>query len=142
MNISIQTRQLVRQRAGDCCEYCLMPQSGGTVTFHVDHIVPRKHGGLDVAENLCLACYQCNGYKGADIAGYAPDTGELTRLYHPRSDQWNDHFLLHEDGIIAGKTAEGRVTSEILRFNTDRRIEQRLILIEVDFYPCLPPTED
>ena len=32
--------------------------------FHIDHIVPRKHGGTDHRENLQLLCGHCNSRKG------------------------------------------------------------------------------
>ena len=32
--------------------------------FHLDHIVPRSKGGLDIDENLQLLCAACNGRKG------------------------------------------------------------------------------
>ena len=59
------TRAFVRQRAGNCCEYCGLPQeSEAFFTFHIEHIVARQHGGGDGAENLALACYHCNLHKG------------------------------------------------------------------------------
>lgn len=33
------TRDLVCRRARDGCEFCLLPQAAGVLTFHVDHIV-------------------------------------------------------------------------------------------------------
>jgi 5-methylcytosine-specific restriction endonuclease McrA len=30
----------------------------------VDHIVPLAAGGSSTSENLCLACYRCNEFKG------------------------------------------------------------------------------
>jgi 5-methylcytosine-specific restriction endonuclease McrA len=51
------TERLVRQRAGGRCEYCRLPQEVSPIVFEVDHIVARKHGGADEAENLCLACF-------------------------------------------------------------------------------------
>jgi 5-methylcytosine-specific restriction endonuclease McrA len=50
------TRRLVRERAGDRCEYCLHPQEYSETTHHVDHIVARQHLGGDVPSNLALAC--------------------------------------------------------------------------------------
>lgn len=42
------TRRLVRERAQDQCEYCRLSQEVQPyVIFHVEHIVPRKHGGSD-----------------------------------------------------------------------------------------------
>jgi hypothetical protein len=46
--ISPDLRRLVRQRAGDRCEYCRLPQEGQEATFHLDHVVnlfnPRNDG--------------------------------------------------------------------------------------------------
>lgn len=33
----------------------------------VDHIVPRRHGGSDVVDNLQLLCSACNSTKGTGI---------------------------------------------------------------------------
>ena len=38
-------RELVRKRADHRCEYCRLPQRAVDVTFHVEHIVARQHGG-------------------------------------------------------------------------------------------------
>jgi hypothetical protein len=40
----------------------------------------------------------------------------LTRLYHPRTDQWTDHFEWHGVTLV-GKTAVGRTTVEVLAIN-------------------------
>ena len=60
--------------------------------FHVEHIVPRKHKGGDDLGNLCLCCQHCNLHKGANLSGLDPATGQLTRLFHPREDIWEEHF--------------------------------------------------
>jgi len=39
------TSQLVRQRAGQRCEYCRLPQQHSALRFHIEHIVARQHGG-------------------------------------------------------------------------------------------------
>ena len=88
MTLPKAVRQLVRNRAGNCCEYCRLPAAAGAVPFHVDHINPVKHGGSDDTDNLCLACYKCNAHKGHDLVGFDPQTGELTRLYHPHEQRW------------------------------------------------------
>ena len=39
-------RELVRSRAGNRCEYCLLKQEHlPFASFQVEHIIPRKHGG-------------------------------------------------------------------------------------------------
>lgn len=49
--------QEVRQRAGDACEYCRMPQAYyPTVPFPIDHVIARQHGGPTVPANLALSC--------------------------------------------------------------------------------------
>jgi hypothetical protein len=38
-------RRLVRERAGDRCEYCLIPESASFAPHWIDHVVAEKHGG-------------------------------------------------------------------------------------------------
>ncbi|MAU10626.1 MAG: HNH endonuclease [Anaerolineaceae bacterium] len=111
MAIPERFRQSVRERANNCCEYCRLPEAAGTLPFHVDHIIPVKHGGTDDLDNLCLACFKCNAHKSHDLAGFDPETGELTRLYHPRKQTWKDHFVLRDDMYIQGLTPMERVSS-------------------------------
>ena len=68
-----------------------MPQSCDPLPFGVDHIKARYHHGATTAGNLALACFSCNTFKASHAAGYDPDSGELTRLFSPRTDVWNDH---------------------------------------------------
>ena len=137
MTLAKAVRQLVRNRAGNCCEYCRLPATAGTVPFHVDHIKPVKHGGLDDTDNLCLACYKCNAHKGHDLVGFDPQTGELTRLYHPREQRWEEHFTIQADMRIQGLTSQGRTTVRILQMNDEDRLENRQLLAEIGEYPCL-----
>ena len=39
------TRRLVLRRAGSRCEYCRLPQHAVDLTFHVEHIIAKQHGG-------------------------------------------------------------------------------------------------
>ena len=90
--ISSALRKLVKERAGDRCEYCGLHQDHSVMSFHVEHIIPRQHGGASVSENLALACPGCNLHKGPNLTGIDPDTGEVSRLFHPRQDVWQEHF--------------------------------------------------
>jgi 5-methylcytosine-specific restriction endonuclease McrA len=68
--VDAKTRTLVWRRAGSRCEYCWVHQDDfDFFTFHVEHIIPRQHGGSDRAENLCLACRECNSAKGTNLTG-------------------------------------------------------------------------
>lgn len=49
------------KRAKFRCELCGV--SAEERALEVDHIVPRKHGGEDVLENLQALCYRCNSTK-------------------------------------------------------------------------------
>jgi 5-methylcytosine-specific restriction endonuclease McrA len=100
------TSQFVRQRAGYRCEYCHLPQEFSGLRFHVEHIVARQHRGGDTTDNLALACPECNLHKGTNLNGVDPDTGKVTPLFHPRRDNWEDHFTL-VDGCIGGETPVG-----------------------------------
>jgi HNH endonuclease len=117
-------RQLVRQRADSRCEYCGLIQEQEPLPFHIEHIVPRQHGGTDQEGNLALACHHCNLHKGPNLAGLDPQTGGLTPLFHPRRDKWQDHFA-RRAGEISGLTAVGRATVRLLKMNENGRIELR-----------------
>lgn len=53
-------RALVWRRAASRCEYCRLAQTDTPFrTFHIDHIVPRKHDGSEDPDNLALACDRC-----------------------------------------------------------------------------------
>ncbi len=122
MTISSSVREAVRNRAENRCEYCRKPEGSSKFSHQVDHIIPRKHEGPSTLENLAWACFQCNIAKGSDVAVYDLETGDLTHLFNPRTQQWNDHFEL--DGVlIVGKTPTGRVTVLALNMKHPSQIE-------------------
>ena len=121
-------RELVRSRAGSRCEYCLLPQQFSQLQFHVEHIIPRQHGGADNAENLALACPDCNLLKGPNLTGLERGTHRPVRLFHPRRDKWPAHFV-QAGARIVGKTPVGRVTVSLLRMNEAQRLAVRALLL-------------
>jgi hypothetical protein len=97
----------VWQRAAGRCEYCHLPAEFFPLAFHVDHVIPRQHGGVTELENLALACLHCNRHKGPNLAGLDVD-GELVKLFDPRRDLWSDHF--EYDGTdLVGRTPTSTV---------------------------------
>lgn len=136
--ISTALRQQVTERAGGCCEYCLVNTEDKPIGFAVDHIIAEKHGGATEATNLCLSCYWCNSFKGSDISSVDWDEdGAIVPLYNPRRQQWDQHFKL--DGVrLIGQTASGRVTVFLLQLNAPERIKERRQQIELGSYPCKP----
>jgi 5-methylcytosine-specific restriction endonuclease McrA len=118
-------KRFVRKRAGNRCEYCRTHQNHSPLaTLHVEHIVPRKHGGASDPDNLALACIDCNLHKGPNLAGIDPATGLVTILFNPRLDRWDDHFQW-SGIVIVGKTAIGRTTINVLCMNSDDHLELR-----------------
>jgi 5-methylcytosine-specific restriction endonuclease McrA len=93
-------RSQVRERAQGYCEYCLLPEEADAISFEVDHIIAEQHGGLTDLGNLAYACFECNRKKGPNLTSIDPQTNEITILFNPRLQQWNDHFQLHKDGTL------------------------------------------
>ena len=130
--MDVATRVIVRERAKHQCEYCQLHQEQSPLaSLQIEHIRPKKHRGNDELENLALACIDCNLAKSSNISGFDPDTDRLTPLFHPRRNQWRDHFRWR--GVfIEGITPEGRTTVEVLDMNSDDRVELRLLVFSDD----------
>lgn len=120
-----QTRARVRERAGHCCEYCHLHQRDSPLAaLHIEHVIPRVHGGGDDLDNLALACIDCNLHKGPNLTGIDPLKNQLTELFHPRRQRWEDHF--EWNGIhVVGKTAIGRTTIRVLNMNSEDQLALR-----------------
>ena len=86
------TRTFVRVRAGNHCEYCLIHQEHVEFPHHIEHIIAKQHGGDDSSDNLALACARCNAFKGPNLSGIDPDSGQLVPLFNPRHHEWAEHF--------------------------------------------------
>src|SRR6476646_7183109 len=72
-----RTKARVRERAGNRCEYCKLHQEDSPLAaLHVEHIIPRVHGGTDRLENLALACIDCNLHKGTNLTEMDPDSDQ------------------------------------------------------------------
>lgn len=119
------TRRLVVLRAADRCEYCGIHQDRDPFyRFHVEHIIPKQHGGSDDETNLALACHHCNLHKGPNLTGIDPLTQLITPLFHPRQQRWEDNFEF-VGTQIQGRTSVGRTTVVVLAMNSPIRLELR-----------------
>ncbi|MBI5671584.1 MAG: HNH endonuclease [Chloroflexi bacterium] len=134
-HIPAELRRLVIDRAGGCCECCLMTEADSYLAHEVDHIISNKHRGDTTLDNLCLSCFDCNRYKGSDIGSYDIETETFVSLYNPRTMYWNDHFRL-DDAVITPLTPEARVTVFLLRLNSGARLVRRAAFLAVGRYPC------
>jgi len=94
-----------------------------------------------VESNLALACFHCNTHKGPNVAGMDRLTGQIVRLFHPREDQWEDHFEWTGATLI-GRTAIGRVTVDVLAINHPHAVAVRESLIREILDEILDETKD
>jgi hypothetical protein len=136
VTVTTEQRRIIRELAGGCCEYCRIAEGDRLARFQIDHIIPIKHGGEDTIANLCLACLECNSYKGPNVAALDPLTRAATKLYNPREQHWDNHFVINHDATLSGLTPEGRATVLVLRINDDERVKQRLGELMLGEYPC------
>lgn len=56
-----KNRELIINRDGRKCFYC-----GSTERLTVDHIIPLKHGGSNLASNMITSCHSCNSTKNGN----------------------------------------------------------------------------
>lgn len=132
MNVSLRVQ--VQRRASDCCEYCQLPQSCTVLPHELDHIRAQKHQGPTRLDNLCWACALCNSHKGTDAAAFVPGTEKLVRLFHPRNDEWKEHFAWDGPRLV-GLTEIGQATAALLQMNSESRVALRRLLIEAKLFP-------
>jgi hypothetical protein len=102
--------------------------------FQIDHVISEQHGGRTVSENLAIACLRCNKRKGPNLAGVSPDTGEVVRLFHPRNDLWDDHFVWAGPQLV-GLTSIGKATIVALGINLPSAVAVREELMAEGVFP-------
>ena len=126
-------RDFVIQRAQRICEYCLAFEGYSFVKFQMEHIISIKHGGKTEADNLALSCFYCNNAKGSDL-GTILENEVFTRFFHPRNDNWWDHFEL-DNHLFIPRSKIGEGTIKILALNHEERLVERLAFLEVGKFP-------
>jgi hypothetical protein len=124
MHISDALRKYVIDRAENRCEYCRIPALVAGFSFHIEHIIALQHDGETVADNLALSCPWCNKKKGPNIATRSADGTRLVPLFHPRKQNWFEHFGIHQ-GLFIGKTEIGESTIRLLDLNRADLVYQR-----------------
>jgi hypothetical protein len=129
-------RDLVLRRAQSRCEYCRIAQEVDPLPFQIDHVIARQHdgptaagrGSMPLRFGGCCGCSFCNKHKGSDLTSIDPESGNIVRLFNPRSDRWAEYFRIENDEIRP-QSAIGRVTVRLLQMNTSERcLERRLLL--------------
>lgn len=125
--VSATTRQAVYKRAGAICEYCQLPEEFSPVArLQIEHIIPIKHGGTTILDNLAIACIDCNLRKGSNLTGIDPDSGQIVELFNPRAQAWTEHFVWKGVEIV-GLTSVGRATIRVMDLNSEDRLIVRSV---------------
>jgi hypothetical protein len=124
----------LRPPAGRRCEYCRLGEGDHDfLSFHVEHVIAKQHGGTDDPETLCWACAECNWAKGPNLAGLSD--GKLYPLFNPRTQHWHRDFRWDQTALL-GKTKTGIVTVQVLNINESSRVMLRdNLLFEGRFPP-------
>lgn len=127
---------LVAVRAKHRCEYCHAPEVIFNIPFEVEHIIPLAKSGLDDESNWALACRSCNLNKSDRVDGIDPVTQQRTRFFHPRQDNWPDHFSVEPSHpfSLQGRTPIDRATIEQLRMNSHLQQAARAQWIDLRLY--------
>ena len=134
--ITTLLKKTIVERAKGCCEYCHSQAKFPTQAFSVEHIKPQSKGGKTTQDNLALACQGCNNHKYNKTEIYDKLTDQLILLYHPRQQNWHEHFSWNEDfTLIIGLTAIGRVTVEALQLNRQGLVNLRRVLYAMNEHP-------
>src|SRR4051812_27378601 len=103
----VSVRRLVQVRSGSRCEYCHLPDFAlEPEQFHVEHVIAKQHRSSNGIENLAWCCSRCNAKKGTSLSCFDPLSGEIVRLYNPRTQRWTRHFQWIGD-VILGRTRVG-----------------------------------
>lgn len=134
--VSRKDRRLVQKRSLSVCEYCRFPELFSFLGYEIDHIIPVKHGGSNDLENLAWVCSICNKNKGTDVGTFLLPDLNLVRFYHPRRDNWNEHFDI-SGSLIKPRTNIGEATVKILQLNDANRLDERELLLANGLFP--PP---
>jgi hypothetical protein len=111
-----------------------MPQAYDAISLELDHVIALSHAGPTSANNLALACFLENSFKGTNLAGIDPDTRRIVPLFNPRRQGWKRHFRWNGP-ILVGRNGAGRATIVVLRINLPYRVAQRAVLIDEGVFP-------
>jgi hypothetical protein len=135
--IPVEIERRVRADARNRCGYCLSPQHLVMARLEIEHIIPISKQGSSDESNLWLACPICNRYKSDKMTAVDLETGEIIKLFNPRTQIWTEHFKWTEDGLrIVGQTPIGRATVAALHLSDDPdAIEVRSYWVMAGWHP-------
>jgi len=123
MAVTAKTQRIVRERAAARCEYCHADERWQFIRFTLDHVVPLSADDSDDADNLALACRNCNERRGNRTEAFDFTSQQIVSLFNPRRDEWSQHFAWSPD------------------INDDRHNGRVLLIRERDLLDGLHPPE-
>jgi hypothetical protein len=136
IKIPDKTFLFLAERANNLCEYCKCRSDYSHDTFESEHIYPFLLGGTNELINLAHSCKGCNSRKATRIAAIDPLTKQITPLFHPRLDLWNEHFMWDEGYLnVIGITPVGRTTVDALKLNRIGVVNLRKLMILGGIHP-------
>lgn len=134
--VPAKLRRLVIARAQGRCEYCRSPVSHAVSSFSIEHIIPLEKGGATTADNLALSCQGCNNHKHIKIEAIDPLTKQIVPLFHPRLQEWQEHFAWNQDFLLViGLTPIGRATLAAVQLNRPGVVNLREALYAIGKHP-------
>jgi 5-methylcytosine-specific restriction endonuclease McrA len=135
--ISAALRRRIAGLDGQRCAYCRSLMVVG-VPMVSAHIMPLVAGGTSAAENLCRSCYHCNEFTGPRQDAPDPHDDQIVPLFHPRQQQWHEHFAWRNDLVtVSGLTPSRPPTIDLLHLNNDWIVQARRIWILSGLQPPL-----
>ncbi|HEM7950361.1 HNH endonuclease [Citrobacter koseri] len=109
------------------CPYCMqITRSNNGRMWDIEHIIPRENekNFMFSAENLCVACPDCNNRKGATRVSTSkatkilPTRSDLYLIIHPHFDEYSQHIEVIKPGAFyVAKTKKGEKTIGICGLN-------------------------
>ncbi len=134
--ISSELRRQIAEQALHRCGYCQTVEEIAGISLQIDHIIPEALGGPTEADNLWLACSQCNSHKSDRTTAVDPINGQTVQLYDPRHQSWKEHFAWVDSATrVVGLTPVGRATVLALQLNRPTVVRARKRWSSVGWHP-------
>ena len=106
LNLDDQAKEELFNRFRECwdngfkCAYCgeiMNLRYGSDFSFSIDHVLARRHGGMDSVPNLCFCCSTCNSMKADKGAGWFADNVERLKARKQRREEWKARKATKKD---------------------------------------------
>lgn len=140
--LSQKIRAFIAQRALFRCEYSQSRADCACESFEVEHIYPLSLNGTNDPGNLAFSCRGCNSRKSDRVEAIDPFTKQMTLLFHPRNDLWEEHFAWDDSYLLAiGLSSIGRATVEALQLNRQGLVNLRWLMKLGGIHPPMASTD-